>query len=1155
MSLDKDRTDPRNTIKRILERVVEPSQITYLRNIGDSYVKAFECATTAMSKGIDLDREPQSHAVCDIADRLEMITGISGISGRLTSYDSKDPVAKTALKIAEDIALGHFGFFEKEETLNSVLKAALALVTSCALAIPVENITKVVIKKNGDGTSYPAVVFGQISGIISPLQAAFMLLVVDRVRLIIGLDKYHIDSTGENETARFLEELRLCQRETGPFQFKVSEADLQSVLHNIPVEVDGYGTSGTEVLVNRGLSRIKEDRVRGGALHVLVDGVIGRSSRLLDLARELQIQEWDWLSSLEGGTKIRKPEDPQSYILDAKPGRPVLSLPDKQGSFRLRYGRAQDTGFGCFGFHPAVLELLDFPITTGTQIKISILGRTGSVAMVDSIEPPIVRLHNGDTRRIESADEARALKDSLDCILHLGDILTSPSEFLSSGLKLDPSGYVEEWWITDVQSGGEQRHLTLEQLSALATIDINRLQTILANPISTTPTLLESLQLCNALAIPLHPHYTFFWDLLAIKDIFSLRDNIVDYQNDEYRPKTLAFLNSSQIKRILETIGIPHKVSGSLLVVSGDDAESAYLTLAPEKTIPLGTNYSDTLTLLKFLSGLEIRKKSSTYVGVALRRIELANERKMRPPIHVLFPVGSKVGPSRDLLQFSHSPSTVDLLMQICPSCGSPSPYNSCPFCESPTSRLYFCTSCRKESRAEKCPDCGSVTLPYTTAVPRVLDILRAASASTGLQPYPPLKGVVRLANRSLTPERLEKGIMRQRHSLTSFKDGTIRYDTINAPLTHFKPSQLHTDIKTLQNLGYVVDRYGRPLESEEQTLELKPQDIILPEECGDHLKRLAAYLDDLLTRFFKTEAFYDIHKQDDLLGALVVGISPKASIGVVGRIIGFANARVCFAHPMWHAAKHRDCGGDADSLTLLLDVLLNYSPRLCPDQLEGLLDTPTMIEPIILQSTTTRTPTLLDTLSSYPQEFFIKASEKVSSQLFERMFSSASRSDNSEAPELIYEYTHWSSNIVPRQPWSQYAAPGPMPDKVNKQIAVASRIQAVDVDALVSSLLNNYLVKEIIKNLEAYSTQRFRCKGCGEAYRRPPLKGNCLTCGRELLPTVTMAAVEKYALLANELTRSHKIPQPIKDKVALTLENLQLLSESKKQTSIADYV
>jgi DNA polymerase II large subunit len=73
--------------------------------------------------------------------------------------------------------------------------------------------------------------------------------------------------------------------------------------------------------------------------------------------------------------------------------------------------------------------------------------------------------------------------------------------------------------------------------------------------------------------------------------------------------------------------------------------------------------------------------------------------------------------------------------------------------------------------------------------------------------------------------------------------------------------------------------------------------------------------------------------------------------------------------------------------------------------------------------------------------------------------------------------------------------------------------------------------------------------------YRRPPLKGTCLTCGRELLPTVTLAAVEKYALLAGELTRSHEIAQPIKDKVTLTLENLQLLSESKKQTSISDYV
>ncbi len=959
----------------------------YYEGISDSYQRAYRYTITVKEKSNDPDPWPQSQEVCDKADRLEALTQIHGIDKRLREYESSSSVVETALKLSEDIALGHFGFFEKEQTLNLAIKASVAVVTSYVSALPVEDITKVVIKKNGDGTLYPAVFFGQISNIISPLQASFLLLIVDKIRIMVGLDKYHVNSTGEDEIARFLEEVGAYEREVGPFESHINESHLRLVLQNLPIEVDGYGTEDFEVLINRGLSRIRDNRLRGGALHVLIEGIIGNSARLYSLSKELQLQEWTWLTGLDNAGKPKGPGDLQSYILNAKPGKPVLSLPDRQGSFRLRYGRAQNTGYGCFGFHPAVLELLDFPITTGTQIKVSIANRTGSVAVVDSLEPPIIRLNNGDTCRVDSTDQARALKEQVESIIHLGDVLVSPNEFSSSGSKLEPSGYVEEWWISDLHRSQEDRHLDLQQLSALTTLDINRLQMMLTNPLSVRPTLSESIQLCDVIGIPLHPRYLYYWDALTIKDVFTLRENIVDYKDVRPDTRSLTFIYSQQTKRILDAAGIPHKLSASLLTVSGDDARTTYLTLAPDKTIPLGATYSDTLTLLKFLCGFELKKKASTLVGVAMRRVEIASERKMRPPVHVLFPVGTKAGLSRDLLQFSRSPSKVEIRMRVCPSCNSQSPYESCPFCESRTSQLYYCTTCRKESRDATCPDCGNTTSDSVTAVPRMQDLLRAASTSLSLQPYPPLKGVIKLSNRLLMPERLEKGILRQRHNLTGFKDGTTRYDTVNAPLTHFKPSQFHMNIKTLHDLGYTIDRYGQPLESEEQILELKPQDVILPEESGDYFKRLAAYLDDLLSRFSKVETYYNVQNQEDLLGTLVVGISPKASIGVIGRIIGFTSARICYAHPMWHAAKHRDCGGDVDSLTLLLDVMLNYSPKLCPNQLGGLLDVPFMIEPIVLPPIMSK-GTSFDALDSYTQEFYNKVSARPRLQSFEEPIS-----------------------------------------------------------------------------------------------------------------------------------------------------------------------
>ena len=50
-------------------------------------------------------------------------------------------------------------------------------------------------------------------------------------------------------------------------------------------------------------------------------------------------------------------------------GRSVLSMPNKIGGFRLRYGRACNTGFASVGLHPVIAEILDHTIAVGTQIK------------------------------------------------------------------------------------------------------------------------------------------------------------------------------------------------------------------------------------------------------------------------------------------------------------------------------------------------------------------------------------------------------------------------------------------------------------------------------------------------------------------------------------------------------------------------------------------------------------------------------------------------------------------------------------------------------------------------------------------------------------------------------------------------------------------
>ena len=79
--------------------------------------------------------------------------------------------------------------------------------------------------------------------------------------------------------------------------------------------------------------------------------------------------------------------------------------------------------------------------------------------------------------------------------------------------------------------------------------------------------------------------------------------------------------------------------------------------------------------------------------------------------------------------------------------------------------------------------------------------------------PSKPLKGVLGLTNDMKYPERLEKVLLRQKYDLSVYRDGTIRYDATNVPLTHFKPKQLQTSIAKLREMGYTKDVEGSPLE------------------------------------------------------------------------------------------------------------------------------------------------------------------------------------------------------------------------------------------------------------------------------------------------------------------------------------------------------
>ena len=157
----------------------------------------------------------------------------------------------------------------------------------------------------------------------------------------------------------------------------------------------------------------------------------------------------------------------------------------------------------------------------------------------------------------------------------------------------------------------------------------------------------------------------------------------------------------------------------------------------------------------------------------------------------------------------------------------------------------------------------------------------------------------------------MEKGILRAKHGVSAFKDGTIRYDMTDLPVTAVRPEELHVSVDAFRQLDYEVDLNGEPLTHDDQLIPLKVQDVVLSTGAGEHLVRIANFVDDLLVNFYGLEPYYSIDEPTDLVGELVFGMAPHTSAAVVGRIAGFTDAAVGYAHPYFHAAKRRNCDGD----------------------------------------------------------------------------------------------------------------------------------------------------------------------------------------------------------------------------------------------------
>jgi DNA polymerase II large subunit len=1128
-----------------------PAMRAYFNQLQHDIDACYKIANAARKKGYDPETTVEIPQALDLASRVEQLVGPEGIAPKIRQATKRIGNRElVSLEIARMIVdKKTYTFDSLEEALDQSVRTGLAILTEGVLVAPLEGIAEVRLGRNNDGTNYVDLYFSGPIRSAGGTGQAMSVLIADVIRRDLGIGSY---AATQGEIERLKEEIPLYKR-VQHLQYLPSVDEIDLIMKNCPICINGEGTEDEEVAGYRDLPRVGTNRLRGGACLVIAEGLCLKAPKIYKHIKKMKLKGWEFLETfVNKGTDLTRdtgtiPTIPPSskYIGEVIAGRPVFSHPSRVGGFRLRYGRARTAGLASTAINPATMFLLDSFITVGTQMKTERPGKGTIGTPCDQIEGPIVLLQNGDLIQI---NDVKNIRSDVKKIIDLGEILIPFGEFIENNALLPDASYVYEWWVQELQQ-------TVAIIpTSYATGDVCEADLLLQQKIDEDfgrhidvhhPLPQEAFALAERYHVPLHPDYNLFWHDLPIDDVVNLTTYVKEHgkilvENEE----KLLLPNNPEIKNILIELGALHKQrEGSFLFdrytyplirCCGFDIKQGQLTPTDRWALP--TKGETTLSYVSKIAGVQIRARGSFRIGTRMGRPEKASPRKMRPPPHVLFPLGDYGGNQR-LVKTAAENVTIEVEVGK----------RRCPKCNAITFHL-MCT-------------CGTHTEVFEGKLEKQMinlsEELEHAQKNVKEHTLPEtIKGVIGTISKHKTPEPLEKGILRAKHNVYVFKDGTIRFDMTDAPLTHFKPKEIGIPLKRVRELGYTKDYLGDELENEDQICELKVQDVIVSTACADYFIQVSKFIDDLLTKFYGIDRFYKVKKNQDLVGHLVVGLAPHTSAGALGRIIGFTTAQVCFAHPFYHATKRRNADGDEDGLMLLMDALLNFSHAYIPDKRGGRMDLPLILTTRIDPSEVDKEAHNLDTLGRYPLEFYEATRRHEHSKNMEaKMGLVASRLGT----ELQYEqfcFTHDTKNISEGPRESLYKTLKSMMEKMNAQLSLAARIRAVDEADVAYKVIERHFLPDILGNLRAFSKQSVRCPLCNTTYRRIPLQGICTKCNGKLTLTVHEMSVKKYLNISKEIAEKYNLPVYARQRIALVEKSIDsmFMSDKVKNTKLSDF-
>lgn len=561
---------------------------------------AYDVARAAHAKGLDPKNEPETIAATDLAARVEGLTGPLGVAERIRQLQATKAREDLIFDIADDILEGRLPAKANtpEGKIEQVIRTCLAIYTEGVVSSPLEGVAHIAIGENSDHSRHLSIFFAGPIRSAGGTAAVMPLVLGDYCCKKLGISQF---KPTEAEIERYVEEISLYEHQV-KLQLRPTDDEVRLIASSCPVCIHGLPTEDFEVSAHKHLPRVESDKVRGGACLVIGEGIAMKASQVLSITKKIGL-DWSWL---EGLIKVAKPgkveiKPNDKYLEEVIAGRPVFAHPSRPGGFRLRYGRCRNTGIAAKALHPATMILLDGFPAVGTQLKTERPGKGCIVTPCDSIDGPIVKLKSGDVVQVQTAAQAVELKPQVEEILFLGDFLISYGDFLKAKHPLMPAGWCAEWWEQLVRAaGGEPKAESAE----------------------------EAFRLSEILKVPLHPRWTYFWHDLTAEQLKALAEWLITGRliTEWFKLRGLAMPDAKQ-KRLIEVLGVPHKVANGLVVIEEHALPLLRcLGLLKDKSLSLEqfnaiwSTDKKPLDMVTQLAGVPIMPKAPTYIGARMGR-------------------------------------------------------------------------------------------------------------------------------------------------------------------------------------------------------------------------------------------------------------------------------------------------------------------------------------------------------------------------------------------------------------------------------------------------------------------------------------------------------------------------------------------------------